>query len=359
MTKTTRMAKTPTDINLVLTRMAERSPELARAVEASQVFESAGFGADWNLAPDAIWKKAGLAREIGAQHVCARCDDQGAYMSEGNLLDADSQVWVYCDCARGQTLRFDVYQRRYKRYLAQDLPPHYARMSFNTWFALDADQRAGKTLAQHASVLFAEAWENGHWFTLRDVYARAGQAPPADLDVDVPRNSIVLYGGYGVGKTGLVCSIMQHLERVKPTLYLRVATLIEDVQNTYSDRREQRRDRREKADEVRPTRKQLMSFIKDAPILALDEFTLEIISSDRKEILEAIVRHRCGHNLPTLITTNSTPSEFSRQWDGRITDVLMESAHWIPMGGPGLRRKAQLPPDAERVMKKRGEETDG
>lgn len=349
MTKSTRTAQTPTDLNLVLMRMAQRNPQLARAIEASQIFESAGYGENWDAAPVDIWKKAGLAHEAPQAPVCERCADQGAYMAQGDPHNADEQVWVYCDCARGQALRFDVYRRRYKKYLTQDLPDRYADMTFTSWFALDDDKRTGKMLAQHASVLFAEAWESNHWFTLGQVYSRTTQTPPAGLDVDVPRNSLVLYGDYGVGKTGLVCAIMQHLEHVKPTLYMRVSTLIEDVQNTYGDRREQRRDPRGKMDEVRPTRKQLMHFINEAPILALDEFTLEIISSDRKEILEAIVRHRCGHNKPMLITTNSSPLEFSRKWDGRITDVLMESAHWIPMGGPGLRRKSQLPPDAERV----------
>ena len=358
MTKS-RTTQQPIDLNLLLLRMAERNPELARAVEASQVFDSAGYGGDWERAPADVWKKAGLTREEARmRRVCTRCDDQGAYIAEGDIHDAESQVWAYCDCARGQALRFEVLGRRYKRYLAQDLPARYGEMTFNSWFALESNLRAGKLLAQQACVLFAEHWSDGHWFTLRDVYARAQMQPPTDLDIDVARNSIVLYGGLGVGKTGLICAIMQHLERVKPTLYLRVGTLIEDVQNTYGDRREQRRDmaagEKNMGQAAAPTRKQLMAFIRDAPILALDELTLEIVSPDRKEIVETIIRHRCGHNLPTLITTNSGPGEFSRKWGGRISDVLLESAHWIPVGGQSLRRKSQLPSDAERTMSERG-----
>lgn len=345
----TRTQSKPANLDFLLMRMAERSPELARAIKAAQVFDSAGFGDDWAAAPPDIWKKAGMTQERQAvDAVCARCADQGAYISEGDIHDADSQVWVYCDCPRGQALRYEVHGRRYKRYLAQDLPAHYAQMTFNSWFALEDSQRAGKILAQQACVIFAERWQEDHWFTLRDVYTRAGIQPPANLDIDVRRNSIVLYGGLGVGKTGLICAVMQHLERVKPTLYLRVGTLIEDVQNTYSDRREQRRDKTagdKSAGQPAPTRKQLMAFVKDAPILALDEFTLEIISPDRKEIMEAIVRHRCGHNLPTLITTNSGPHDFARKWDGRTSDVLLESAHWIPVGGQSLRRKSQIGPE--------------
>lgn len=328
------------DINLtaLLERLAKHNPELKKALRRATVFENAGFGADWERAPADVWRKAGISPADVSISACPKCAGQGAYLAV-DARDPARRLWMYCDCDAGRVLQYEVFARRHKDYLTPDLPAKYAEFSFTSWQSIPASQRVGKELAYAASLMFAERWQSNHWLRLDEVYAQIGMTPPSGVDLSVARNSIVLYGAFGVGKTGLMCAIIQYLARARPALYRRVRSLIQDIQNTYDDRKGER-----EPDDARPTREQLMTLFTRAPILALDEFTLEIISPDRKEILETIVRSRCERDLPMIITTNSTPGDFARQWDGRISDVLLESAHWVPMGGPNLRRKSQIPP---------------
>ena len=323
------MSKKTVMLNTQLRRMATTNPELAKAIQAAAVFEQAGFGNDWDAAPDAVWKQAGMERTMTPDQ-CPHCKGQGGYyvVQEGQL--AREGRFAYCACAAGVELQKQVDARRYR---SADIPEKYEEFTFDSFYALPDAQKEGKWEAYMACRFFADRWQSNHYFFMGEVYQSLNLPNP--MQDDPSRNSLVLYGDFGVGKTGLMTAIVNHLSGVRSILRQRVQKLIAEIQNTYSKGRDEQ--------EREETRLALIHRLENVSILALDEWTLETVSRDRLEIMESIIRERCEDNLPTLITTNETPDTFYRQWKGRIADVLLEHAHWVGMAGVNLRRKSQPP----------------
>lgn len=257
------------------------------------------------------------------EYDCRRCNDVGYLIVDTPGHPLDGKPYPCPDCERGQE-----YSRQwYAKYVKQSgLPEHYQRMTFATFEKLPKEQRQGKMLGYHAAKLFVE--RRDHRFTLGDIYKRA-DPKHSGFKNDVARNSLVLYGAYGVGKTGLAAAIVNSMVG-ELVLYVRVQDLIRAVQKTY--------DR----DYEGESRDALIWRIKGAPMLVLDEFGLQNISADRNEIMEEIMRYRCGRELPFVATTNDSPDVFRSKWDGRIVEVMLEAAHWIPLDEPVLRNQVQV-----------------
>lgn len=258
---------------------------------------------------------------------CATCYDHGWITTkyyEGEQYKY-SKTEPCPDCAAGYAAQQEVYQKRFKH---AGIPDHFEKFTFETWeTALTQQQKQGKRLGFECARLLVERVKEGHYFRLAEAYARISLKTP--LADDPARNSLVLYGPLGVGKTGLTACIAHTLAVQKPVLYLRMQALIGQIQNTYQKGYEGL------------SRGELLQQVKQAPLLILDEMTLEKDSDDRKEIAEDIMRYRCNNERPFVVTTNHTEDDFRGAWGERTTDVMLEAAHWIPMGGDNLRRKAQ------------------
>lgn len=257
------------------------------------------------------------------QYACQTCHDEGYCIvaTPGHILNGKPFPCPHCEKGRENA------QRSYSRYLRNSgLPEHYQSMTFETFEALPKDQKAGKMLAYGASYLFAD--RDNHFFRLSEAYdfLRVKRPP---MTSDPERNSLVLYGPYGVGKTGLAAAIVNRRLMKEATLYIRVQDLLHDVQKTY--------DRDYKGE----SRDAIVWRIKTAPLLVIDEFGLLNITNDRNEIMEEILRYRCGRDLPFVATTNDAPEVFRSKWDGRIVEVMLEAAYWMPMGEPVLRDQVQ------------------
>lgn len=262
---------------------------------------------------------------------CPICDDLGWYLLQRD--GSTEKVQRHCPvCEAGRLQQQQVVEHHFS---ASGLPQRYQRLTFETWDKELADwQKAGKWEAFGA----AQCFTLKRPFTLSDVYHLIGQPAPA-LEDDPPRHSIVFYGPYGVGKTGLAAAIVNALLGRELVLYMRVQELIKTIQDTY---------RKPTMGEPRTakyaSRKELIERLQTVPVLLLDEFGLQIISADRQEILEDVIRHRCGHDKPFIVTTNDSIERFRSRWEGRIVEVMLEAAHWIPVGGEQLRRQVQLKP---------------
>lgn len=259
-----------------------------------------------------------FAEPLSDEPTCPICHDQGQ-------LGKDA----YCQCEVGQRMlaeRLEVSRKE------SQIPQRYARFTWDTWqHELTDEQKAGKNLAFVAAWLFATS-EN-HYFRIGECYPLLEMAIPRELESDPARNSLVLYGPYGTGKTGLMSAIANHLMSRKPLMYTRVNALVERVQETYE---------KTKKKPGSATRGDIINKASNIPVLLLDEFGGQNGSKDRRGIMEEIMRNRCAAELPFVATTNHTPESFAQEWDKRIAEVVLESAHWIPCAGPNIRLKAQM-----------------
>lgn len=207
------------------------------------------------------------------------------------------------------------------------VPGLYKDLSFNTFFELSAAERQGKELAAACCWEFSE--NEGQMVNLRRAVTlvRPAEAPRY---ADVSKNWLVLQGGLGVGKTGLAAAVVRHLsERGVQAVFFRLQEMMTEIQSRYGGDDEEG----ENADAV-------LSRIQHSPVLILDECNVpgKTASDDKARIMEEIIRFRYARQLPTLLTLNIDYDQFKMQWGERTADVVQASAHWVPVGGPRLRR---------------------
>lgn len=238
------------------------------------------------------------------------------------------KLYPCSSCKRGQEM---LAQQWGNRLQSTRMPAQYRACTFETWHqAVLPEQRKGKTLAYEVCKLFAT--QPKQVVSLATAWKRAGR----DLGGELERSSLVLHGPVGVGKTGLMAATINALlESDKLPLWTRAQDLIASVQATY------------KPDHDGLPTGEIKRLYKTAPILAIDEFQLVQATADRQEIMEDIIRHRYGEQLPTLITCNFGDEELRKQWGERTIDPLKAMAHWIPMGGAPIRNTWQMPDGME------------
>ena len=251
---------------------------------------------------------------------CGTCGDVGVVKYNVPFDDERFGKFFPCPergCRAGQEYRQRVLDNRVKH---SGLPPVYAALSFETWTKLPAQQREGKALAYAACQLFTERAD--HTFSIAEAAERIDQPLP---DQTRRKNSLMLHGPVGMGKTGLIaCVVNALLEAHEPVLYVRARDLIANVQDRYRT-------------QERPTADEMLATFKTAPVLVIDEFNLANNTEDRREIVETVMRYRHAYSLPTLMTANVNQADFARDWGERTADVVIHIAHWILVGGRKLR----------------------
>lgn len=260
---------------------------------------------------------------------CAACKDLGVVTYNVPVgHDWFGKLYPCPSCKRGQDILATQWGNRLQN---TKMPAQYQACTFETWMqATTPDQRKGKMLALEACKLFASQPE--HRVSLATAWKRAGK----QLGGEVERSSLILHGPVGVGKTGLMAATINALlEADKLPLWTRAQDLIASVQATY------------KPDYDGMPTGEIKRLYKTAPILAIDEFQLVQATADRQEIMEDIIRHRYGEQLPTLITCNYGDEDLRKQWGERTIDPLKAMAHWIPMGGLPIRNTWQMPDGME------------
>jgi len=268
-------------------------------------------------------------QELAPVYTCQTCEDRHVISYDVPFGDERFGKLYPCpDCGGGQKLM----ERRWKSRLKQaELPKEYQQLTFATWQQLPQEARQGKGLALACAQLFVQS--DDHSVSLATAYRMAGR----DMgNVDIVRKSLILQGVPGLGKTGLAAAIVNHLlAEGKPVLYIRVQDFIEAVKDAFGKEKRQ-------ADGTLPdSAQEIVSVVKRAPRLVLDEFNVSVVGDWRQEVMENVIRYRYGNALPTVITCNAQPDELEAQWGLRTTSVLFTMAHWVPMGGEVLRDMRQ------------------
>lgn len=262
-------------------------------------------------------------------HDCTTCQDLGVVTYNVPVgHEWFGKLYPCPSCKRGQDILTQQWGNRLQN---TKMPTQYQTCTFDSWQqATTPDQRKGKLLALEACKLFAAHPQQ--IVSLATAWKRAGKVLPGEVE----RSSLVLHGPVGVGKTGLMAATINTLlEADKLPLWTRAQDLIASVQATY------------KSDYEGLPSSEIKRLYKTAPILAIDEFQLVQATADRQEIMEDIIRHRYGEQLPTLITCNFGDEDLRKQWGERTIDPLKAMAHWIPMGGLPIRNTWQMPDGME------------
>lgn len=276
--------------------------------------------------------------EAPAPPRCATCHDQGfivvPHWNPDGSYTEDRSACPNPDCPTMKANR----DARYRTLVAKaPLPAEYRDLRFEDWVRLNdrtPDLMKGKWYGVGAAILFSDLSAQGYWFSMPEALQTVGRT--ADNLPPHRKNSLILAGPPGVGKTSLAACIVNRLHEIQvPALYIRVSDLLESLKEPFN---------KQDADymyEFGRTEQQILATFSRAPVLVLDEFNLARVSDYSKQKLEDIVRHRMAHQLPTVMTTNlSSFEDFNEHWGYRVGHAVQGMAHWIVMSGPELRRRA-------------------
>lgn len=222
----------------------------------------------------------------------------------------------FCDCHKGEStraywerrsaaLRVNTIERLFK---SASIPTRFADLTVGTLARLDDPAKAQaieacKELIQHGSI------------------TQRGS----------PRDSLLLSGPFGVGKTGLLTAVLAHfLEHGHAGLWIEYYDLVLEIQQGYSDNTSHSR-----LDAARNADWLLLDDVGD--LERRDGNSIRLETDDRRKILYTILNHRHNNRLPTLITTNLNPGQLSQQFGERVTQRIMESFCVIGIAGKNLR----------------------
>jgi DNA replication protein DnaC len=124
-----------------------------------------------------------------------------------------------------------------------------------------------------------------------------------------PNGWLILFGGYGCGKTHLGAAIANQVlrEYLMTVLLTVVPDLLDHLRSTFGPHSEVEYD--ERFEEVR-----------SAQVLILDDFGTENATPWAREKLFQLVNHRYNYRLPTVITSNRKPEDLDPRIFSRMTD---------------------------------------
>lgn len=126
-----------------------------------------------------------------------------------------------------------------------------------------------------------------------------------------PRGWLILYGGYGCGKTHLAAAIANEVLKMNSeVLFTVVPDLLDHLRSTFGPHSEIAYD--ERFDQVRR-----------AKLLILDDLGTENATPWAREKLYQIINHRYNYALPTVITSNRDPKEIDPRILSRMEDVAL------------------------------------
>ena len=154
------------------------------------------------------------------------------------------------------------------------------------------------------------------------------------------KQNLLLTGGYGVGKTGLIAAALRRMaarysntpveqlgmsygnnrER-KPIFFASTVSLTDALRAGYND----------------GTFQETLNWAKSCRLLVLDDLGSEKATEWVQERLFSIIDDRYGAMLPTWATSNLGPEQLAQQIGERAFWRLIENGQLIQVNGPNLR----------------------
>jgi DNA replication protein DnaC len=135
-----------------------------------------------------------------------------------------------------------------------------------------------------------------------------------------PEGWILFQGDYGCGKTHLAAAIGNYQHSIEnECVFVSVSDLLDHLRSTYGDT-------------SKVSYNKLFEYVKNVPLLILDDLHTDISSSWASEKLYQLLDHRYINNLPTIVTTSSTLQEL----DGRIISRLTDTQRTVIVNMAGL-----------------------
>jgi len=123
-----------------------------------------------------------------------------------------------------------------------------------------------------------------------------------------PKGWLMLGGGYGVGKTHLAAAIANfRASDGHPVTFVVVPDLLDHLRATFSPNSTVSYDRR-------------FEEIRNSPLLVLDDLGTQATTPWVREKLYQLFNHRYNAELPTVITSASTPDEIDARLRARMDD---------------------------------------
>jgi len=141
---------------------------------------------------------------------------------------------------------------------------------------------------------------------------------------DNPDGWLILFGGYGCGKTHLAVAIAnQVIKRGQPVLFVVVPDLLDHLRATFSPNSPVSYDER-------------FEQIRNAPLLILDDLGTQSSTPWAQEKLYQIFNHRYNASLPTIVTSNHGLEEIDLRIRSRMVDP--DLATIVTILAPDFRR---------------------
>lgn len=137
------------------------------------------------------------------------------------------------------------------------------------------------------------------------------------------RNSLLIFGGYGSGKTHLAAAIANALiDRGIPVLF-----------GTFADHLEKIREEFDKTGQ-----KKYQSMMKNTPMLVLDDLGKEKLTDWAREILFNVINYRYEHKLPFILTTNFNEKQLDSYIGGALYSRMCEMCTAVTTSGKDFRK---------------------
>jgi DNA replication protein DnaC len=218
---------------------------------------------------------------------CPVCGGLGFVRNDVPVDHPDFGKLFPCQCRLSE-----IEQRRLERLRLLSNLDHLARMTFNTFvpevYGLTPDKASNLRLAYERALEYAEH----------------------------PAGWLILFGGYGCGKTHLAAAIANRvIERGQAALFVVVPDLLDHLRATYGPNSPVSYD--ERFEEVR-----------NSPLLILDDLGTQSSTPWAQEKLFQILNYRYNARLPTVITSNQRMEDIdlrirSRMVDPDLTQLLI------------------------------------
>jgi DNA replication protein DnaC len=230
-----------------------------------------------------VLKRAQLIRQEGVPHnpapeVCQICGGAGYLRYDVTPDDPRFGELVACEC----TIR-ELEKRRVERLVETSNLGALRKQTFES-FILKYRDGAPPARSPDAAWRMAKAYAEN------------------------PSGWLVLYGGFGTGKTHLAAAIANYrLTRSEPVVFIVVPDLLDHLRSTFSPSSEVTYDEQ-------------FETVRNTALLILDDLGTQTTTPWAQEKLYQVLNSRYNKELPTVITTNLNPDEIEPRLRSRIGD---------------------------------------